>query len=319
MAAKREIDLEVFMNLRSIRSGLAGVDWTVHSGVTTVRFPDRWCHMQPWFLAALAAWGGAQLAVGGSVSVVNPETAGYAWRFGLAGFLGVKVAKPVAHEAAGRFIALRTIRTSDDLAGLLADVAPILHGEAEQTQAVQYALSEMVRNTLEHARSDGAVVCAQLYPGNGSTGRRYFSLGVADSGQGVWGSLSTNYPSLRGHDEAVLLAIEPGITGAVKGMYGAPDNAGAGLFITRRLARASRGYFGVYSGDAFFRSSIARRPPSDKSLVFGVANYPGTVVAVELDLDQDADFAAMLRSAREAFTGFAVETHERVVAGVQFL
>ena len=45
---------------------------------------------------------------------------------------------------------------------------------------------------------------------------------------------------------------EAGIrSGAVKSYYGTSDNAGAGLFYTRRLAATARGQFALISGDAF--------------------------------------------------------------------
>jgi anti-sigma regulatory factor (Ser/Thr protein kinase) len=217
---------------------------------------------------------------------------------------------PEPHEEAGRFVPLRAVHDTAGLSALLADIVPLLHlsDEPEQAKAVQYAMSEMVRNTLEHSGSpEGAIVCAQLYPGERLSSRRYVSIGIADAGQGVRSSLRSNYPGLASDREAVLKAMEPGVTGAVQGMYGASNNAGAGLFITRRLSAASRGYFGLYSGGAFFRSSIANRPRPDEALVLDVPAFPGTVVCVELDIDADADFAAMLASARSAFGSAEVE------------
>jgi hypothetical protein len=61
------------------------------------------------------------------------------------------------------------------------------------------------------------------------------SLGIADTGRGVLTSLRGKY-QLTSSADAVLKAMEPGVSGAVQGMYGSSDNAGAGLFVTRRLS-----------------------------------------------------------------------------------
>jgi hypothetical protein len=87
---------------------------------------------------------------------------------GLADYLGVT--PPVSfepHEETGRFIALRTIRKGDDLADLLSGLVALLHVRGAAAESVLYAMSEMVRNTLEHSWSRGAVVCAQRYPERG--------------------------------------------------------------------------------------------------------------------------------------------------------
>ena len=186
---------------------LSRADWTIHQGTTVVEFNRSWSYVQPWVWAALAVWGREQVAAGGTVEVVNGDRAAYAWRFGLHDYFAFAPGSlPHEHEETGRFIALRSIANSADLSGLLADIVPLLHlaEKPEEAKAVQYAVSEMVRNTLEHSFApNGAVMCAQLYPGRTATSRRYVSIGVADAGQGVRRSLSLNYPELTSDREAV--------------------------------------------------------------------------------------------------------------------
>ncbi len=278
--------------------------------------------MQPWVVAAIAAWGMVARRNGVDIRLENVGTAAYAWRLGLQRYLDVDPGISLKeHEAAGRFIPLRTIRTSQDLGTLLADIVPLLHLAAapEQAKAVQYVMSEMVRNVLEHARSeDGAVVCAQFYSGE-STGRSYVSVGIADTGRGIRSSLATNYPDLADDRQAVLKAIEPGVTGAVLGVYGSATNAGAGLFFTRRLAEATDRNFAVGSGEAMFRTSAARRRPVDSSLVLDINPFPGTVVTVDVGLHEEVDFGDFLALTREAFTRQDERTKRRVQEGVKFV
>jgi hypothetical protein len=292
--------------------------WELEDGTAKLIFHERWAYIQPWVLSAIAAWGLRAQAAGIPVEVENGEQAGWAWRFGLHQFLGVEPTKQFAErEEAGRFVALRQVRTADDLAQLLADIVPLLHlaEEPGEEKAVQYALSEMTRNVLEHSGSaDGAVVCAQLYPGTGkprgTTSRSYISIGVADTGDGVRTTLGRNYP-VTSDTDALLTAMEFGTTGAVPGIYGTRDNAGAGLYFTRRLSWATGRYFGIVSGDAIFRISQAERTPPDVKLVKSVPAWPGTIVAVEIGLDWELDFEDFVAATRKSFTKRSEEASNR--------
>lgn len=239
--------------VRQARNVIAGSDWRLDRGHAVIRFHPAYCHMQPWVLAMLAAWAEEYRRTGGTIGVENAGRAAYGFRFGLADYLGIQNPSPVTeHEEAGRFVPLKRIRNSEDLSELLAQLVTLLHlsEEPEHAKAVLYAMSEMVRNTLEHSEAQaGAVVAAQLYAG-ARTSKTYVSIGIADCGVGIRSTIKRNYPKIRTHKEALLKAIEPGATGAVQGEYGSADNAGAGLFITRRVSSATRGYFGLASGDA---------------------------------------------------------------------
>lgn len=275
--------------------------------------------MQPWVLASLAAWALEYRRTGGSISVINGERAVYGWRFGLAEYFGIEAPVTVQqHEESGRFVALRTIKTGGELAELLASIVTLLHlsSNPQDAKAVLYIISEMVRNVLEHSESqDGAVVAAQYY-GGARTERRYVSIGVADTGVGIRKTLSRNY-TLASHGEALLKAIQPGVTGAVPGRYGAVDNAGQGLAMTRRMAGATNGYFALASGSALFRTSLAKRQPADRKLIKTIGYYPGTVVCIEIELKEDSDFSSVLATARGAF-GNRVEGESEAVKRVRF-
>jgi hypothetical protein len=317
------IEIPNSASIRPARGFLAKLDWSLDDTETLIRFHDRWCYMQPWVLAALGAWGLEAQARDVKVKLKNAHRAAYAWRFGLAEYLGVDpgvVVQP--HEEAGRFVALRTVATRADLGALMADVVPLLHlaDEPEQARAVQYVLSEMIRNVLEHSLSqNGAVVCAQYYTGERASGRRYVSVGVADTGRGVRASLANNYPDITTDAEAVLKAIQPGVTGAApSGMYGSPDNAGAGLFYTRRLSESSRAYFAIGSGDAMFRTSTARRRLSDAKLVFPIAPFSGTIVSANFALERQLSFDDFLAATGRAFGETDEALREKVRAGVRF-
>jgi len=125
---------------------------------------------------------------------------------------------------------------------------------------------------------------------------------VADCGHGIREHLGGVHPgAARSDHDAVTLALLPGITGARPGMYGTPDNAGAGLFITLCIAKGSGGYFFLVSGKAGYRQMRANHPEQQSILKedpklerhnlwdFGHP-WLGTVVALEIRTDHIGDF-----------------------------
>ncbi len=176
--------------------------------------------------------------------------------------------------------------------------------------AVQYCVSELIRNVLEHSGSpEGAFVFAQRYLGDSQR----VSIAVADCGSGIASHLAHSYPEARyNHKVALQLAMKPGVTGARQsGMYGgATDNAGAGLFFTRAIAKATGGYFALVTGSGVFR--LRRMHKGERPLVYHDAfddvrhnywrlpwSWPGTVAAVEIFNQRIPNFPRFFHTIRE--------------------
>ena len=53
--------------------------------------------------------------------------------------------------------------------------------------------------------------------------------------------------------DAIVLALQPGITGTTARLGGTERNAGAGLFFVKSIAQLSRNFFVVYSEDTMFK------------------------------------------------------------------
>jgi anti-sigma regulatory factor (Ser/Thr protein kinase) len=286
---------------------------------TVVSFHRAWAYAQPWALAAIAAWGLAAQTRGVDVVLENGEVAEDAWRFGLHRYLGIAAPMALADdEPAGRFLPLSTVATSADLKQLLPEIAPLLHISDEAEKAVLYIVSELVRNVLEHARSEnGAVLCARYYPGEHF---RYssVSVGVADTGQGVFSSLSANY-AVDSDGEALRKAIQPGVSGASRGVYGSSDNAGAGLFFARRLAQVTDGYFGLASGGAWLRTRRSRKRREGPDPVYAINGFPGTIVGIDVTLlDDDVEFSSFMRETLQLFTEQNERVKTKVGRGLRF-
>jgi anti-sigma regulatory factor (Ser/Thr protein kinase) len=225
---------------------------------------------------------------------------------GLFGALGVDYQpKRKVHEEAGRFIPLRRIDRGADVQAFLADVAPLLH-RPEHIQAVQYCLSELIRNVLEHAGGTPAFACAQYYHDAGRV-----SIGVADCGIGLRASLSRAH-QIATESDAIIESLRPGVTGALPQLYGPPDNAGVGLFFTKSIAKASGEYFAIFSGRSAYRLRRRRSreafrlfadPRRDRhDLYQGLPEWRGTVVAVNIRVHQARSFEATMAAIRDAIS-----------------
>ncbi len=194
------------------------------------------------------------------------------------------------HESSGRFIQARQIKTSSELNDFITDMVPLLHTTAEQAYPIKYVMSELVRNVLEHSQSPvGAIVSAQYF---NKTNR--ISIGVADRGIGVKEAINMSY-SAQTHREAINLALRPGVTGTTRKVGGTEYNAGAGLFFTKSIAKVSRDFFIVYSGDTFFKLKktnaqktvkLYADPEQDSSTIKnGLPNWKGTAVGIDISMD----------------------------------
>lgn len=276
-------------------------------------FHPKWAYMDPLALAMTAAWGGWCRRKGLTVNVENcGHHVAYASRMRLFDRIEVPFDTTlVEHEQSGRFMPLAQVKTPRELDAVIADISALLHLESEPDglAAVQYCVSELIRNVLEHSGSiEGAYVCAQRYV---ETRPKRVCIAVADCGWGIAEHLGNVYPEVKGNSqEALRLAMQPGVTGAQPGIYGTSDNAGAGLFITRAIARATGGYFVLLSGNAAFR--IRREKQRKQRRLFHDAfdderhdawilpnAWQGTVAAVEVATDEIRNFHAFFQRIRE--------------------
>lgn len=260
--------------------------------------------MEPIALAMSAAWGAWWISQGKQVEARN--LAGhthYAGRMRLFEHLGIEYHAPhEEHEEAGRFLPITRVGAKAEVGPVIGNISALLHldEDPESLAAVQYCISELLRNVLEHSGSpNGAFVCAHRFTDKEP---HRVSIAVADCGQGIPTHLSHNYPEAAGdHERALALAMRPGVTGAHAGPYGTSDNAGAGLFITRCMAKGTGGYFCLVSGRAAFRQR--RSLASDDEIMlypdayddprcdlYDIAGWNGTAVAMEIRTDKIAEY-----------------------------
>ena len=272
-----------------------------------------WMHLDPIALCMIAAWGSWCIKQGLDIKAENlGRKADYAARMHLFQHLGVDYQPNLKErEESGRFLPLTRVTTSKDISNCIANISALLHldKDPDTLAAVQYCMSELLRNSLEHSGAEnGAFVCAHYFRGKGP---HRVSIAVADTGCGIRAHLGRAHKEANESDmKALQLAMTPGITGALPGPYGAPDNAGAGLFITRSIAKATRGYFCILSGNAGFRLRRARNDVEqlllfqdamlERSDQWSLPNaWKGTAVSVEIRPDMVDDFQGIFQWVRK--------------------
>ncbi len=268
---------------------------------------DKWISVHPVVLSMIAALGISIKPSNIRCERLEARSKHYLVRMGLFTMLNIRSdIRIVEHEPAGRFIPITQIRTSNELTKFITEMIPLLHLDPEQSKTIGYIVSELVRNVIEHANSRyGAFLCAQYYMKSNT-----IRIGIADTGVGIKTTINQAH-SVKTDLEAIQLALWPGITGTTRREGGTAQNAGAGLFFIKSIARVNRDFFIIYSGSAFYK--LLRRPPSarlrlnadpfkdrhstDDKLPF----WQGTIVGIDITLDQTEEFSLLLDAIRKTY------------------
>ncbi len=269
---------------------------------------NKWISVHPVVLSMIAALGLTVQSGDIRCEKFEARSKHYLVRMGLFKILkvvsGIRI---VEHEAAGRFIPLTQIRTSDELTKFITEMIPLLHLEPEQAKTIGYIVSELARNVIEHAEAEnGALLCAQYYKKSNS-----IRVGIADTGVGIKATINRSY-SAETDLEAIRLALRPGITGATRREGGTEQNAGAGLFFIKSIASVNRDFFMIYSGKGFYKllKKLPARKPRLQADPFEDRHskgddfpfWRGTLVGVDITLDQTEEFSLLLDAIRKTYS-----------------
>ena len=295
-------------NLRNFKSFTESLDLS-RPNELKISTHDKWVTVHPANLVLVAALaikiGRKNTEITGKV----PATGRYLDRMGLYNL--TKTPSPFIYqkkEEAGRFVPIKIIKNSQDQSRFITDMVPLLHLSEKNATVVRYIIGELVRNVLEHSLAeDGAIVAAQYYK---KTNR--VSIGICDTGIGIWKSM-WNYWRPKTDIDAIKLALTPGITGTTRKEGGTAENAGAGLFFIKSIAKITRNYFVIYSGRAEYTllkykkrikgmprlyGDPSRDPHNETN---GSSNFGGTLVAVDISLDETPEFNDLLTSIGDVY------------------
>lgn len=251
---------------------------------------------------------------------IESKSGHYLERMGLFRMWGIESGiSIVEHEESGRFIPLTCVRTEKELSNIIENISPLFHLDAypEQADTMRYIIDEITRNVIEHADAEnGAIVCAQYYPKS-----KKIRVGIADTGLGIRTTIR-RFHSVETHLDAIRLALWPGITGTTGKPGGTDQNAGAGLFFTKSIARVNQDFFLIYSGDALYkllatkeqdRLIIPRDPFDDRhSKEEGLPVWRGTAVGIDITLKQTQQFQVLLKALNEILVK-AIRERKKIV------
>ncbi|MER9971190.1 ATP-binding protein [Mesorhizobium sp. M0060] len=154
---------------------------------------------------------------------------------------------------------------------------------------LSYAIREIIRNVVEHSRAQEFLIAAQCWVASGTA-----EIAIADSGIGIAAGLSSNGKySPRDDEDALLLAIRPGVSGAIISRHSdnAWANSGYGLYMAQGLADGKQGFV-LASGTAAITSG-----DNDQAILTG--SVKGTCVVLRLragDIGLDTRLANLIAS-----------------------
>lgn len=295
--------------LRNFQSFLENFD-TKNLESLEITTHDKWVNVHPVILTMIAAISKTIDPANITIDRITAKSGHYLDRMGLFRVIGKKSPYSITeHESAGRFIPLTQIRTQTEQTKFITDMIPLLHLNSHQADAIKYTVGELVRNVLEHAASkNGAFVAAQYYSSS-----NIVRLGICDTGIGIMQSINQSWHA-KDDIDAIHLALTPGITGTTSREGGTETNAGAGLFFIKSMAMVARDYFVIYSGRGLYKlvkrdkrvksfPKLHADPKNDIHMETNSApDFPGTVVGIDISLDQTSEFTSLLSMIRNAYT-----------------
>jgi hypothetical protein len=248
---------------------------------------------------------------------MHHENHGYAAHFGFFRSFGLNHGNEPG-EAPGntRYIPVRDLSVAElweasydrylEVGDVIEEKAAELSGVLTQNETgdlhdtLTFSIREIMRNVVEHSKSEHIHVCAQYWPQ-----RHQVEVGIVDDGVGIHAALTSN-PA---HDEysekeALELALMPGISGnPLAGQErGEWSNSGYGLYMTNRICR-NGGHFLICSGGHGIKLSVEGKQNFE-------TKFKGTAIRLFIDTrnlialrDRLSTFAAEGREAAKQLAG----------------
>ena len=269
---------------------------------------EHWVNVHPAHLVLTAALAKKVGRDNSHIISDVPRSAMYLDRMGLYNL--VETPSPFDNydhkESSGRFIPITFIKDSASQTKYISDIVPLLHLNENDARIIRYIVGELIRNVLEHSLSkDGAAVAAQYYKNT-----NHISLAICDTGIGLKRGLNIWHPV--SDEKAIQLALTPGVSGETISESGTSDNAGAGLFFIKSIAKMTRNNFVIYSGDSAYilkktrpdqKVPTLKADPFDDSCIrkTNLANFQGTLVAIDMSLNATIEFRQILDKIGEIY------------------
>jgi hypothetical protein len=207
------------------------------------------------------------------------------------------------HDPGNRFVTLQEVsnKARTNVERVSYDVAHCVAGEEEDDVDwesgepgaygfVEFAVSELARNVLQHSRGIG-FVAAQHYP---TTDLVHFA--IADNGIGIRESFrgSTHAARITSDLDAVLKALEPFVSSKTENLpaWGERVNEGVGLPMLKELCASAGGKLLVISGRGVYTLTGTQTLPEH-------TGFQGTLCALSVRRADAARYTEHLAEARK--------------------
>lgn len=289
-------------NLRNVRKFFEKMDLSEPKRLS-VQMEGEWIAAHP---AQLAITASLALQAGKWESEIGdevPDSAKVLAEMGLYEFVGSRSSFKGVVENEKEMIPLMVVRDEGERAKLMERIGRLDLG-VMQRRVVQFLVGSLVDNALEWS-GVAPVVAVKYYRKS-----RRVGLAVCDAGKGLWGSLDEAWRP-RNDLEAVEMALRPGVNGGSERLGGGMV-AGMGLFAARGMAKLTRDYFVIYSGTGMYelmkgdkraRRRLKMDPMQDRHFATNdLVPFLGTLVAVDVSVDEVGDFQEMMNAVVRAYT-----------------
>lgn len=190
----------------------------------------------------------------------------------------------------GKYKPLFAIRNQHDFKTAIEEADSYTNDfNVEFTKTLRYVLSELLYNTLEHGKSyykfgSSNYKIPSICQFTWYASRNELQFIIADVGIGIKEHLEQSYPAQESHQDAILKAMEPQVSGTfgVTDIYSQKNNAGIGLFLSTNIVRRLNANMHILSGNGVVH--ISPRDITAKE----IENYwPGTLVVVTLKMEKN--------------------------------
>ncbi|GGG89637.1 hypothetical protein GCM10011586_00030 [Silvibacterium dinghuense] len=159
---------------------------------------------------------------------------------------------------------------------------------------MSYLISELLYNATEHGRRTALVEgCQVLVPSLFQYGLypqiKRLSFLFSDLGVGVKRHLEQTYPPFSTHQEAIIYALRPNVSGTFAQQaqpYGTRDNAGMGLTYSSLMLKRLKGDMYIVS-----QNGVVHVSPEDVTSHQLKHSWPGTFVLINLNVGNTASLS----------------------------
>jgi hypothetical protein len=220
-------------------------------------------HLKPYAISCLCGLGILARSRGKDVSLILPENGGckeHLCRLDLPRWFTCGPIPSVVQRTSNLPIEHVTWPPGQAAERIIDMIAPQAQLGAGVSPRMKESLDEIITNALTHAESPiECVVAGQAFPATGKV-----EVSVLDLGQTVRGHLSKHPKYLRvaSDQEAILLAVQDGVTGTPPGTINRRGiaNSGAGLAFVREYCSIGGGQMTILSGDVWVTFGESAEP-----------------------------------------------------------